>query len=392
MYYSRKIATQVGKLQKGFPVIAITGPRQAGKTTFLKNHFPSYHYFNLENPQTRELISSDPQAFLKDNPKNIIIDEIQRIPELFSYIQDHVDERQELGAIIISGSQNLLISENISQSLAGRVAYQAIFPFSLSELQKHHLMLSDYRAQILKGFYPALYGRKIGATSYYAQYIATYVERDVRLIKNIQNLSQFQKFIGLLAGRVGQVVNMASLASDTGISPNTAEDWISILEASYIAYRLQPYYKNTGKRLIKSPKIYFYDTGLLCSLLHITSVRELAQHFGIGGIFENFIISECKKEISMNNVSTGVYFYRDNHGNEVDLVFDTGSALLPLEIKSSTTFSNNFFKGFDYWRRHVDKRSHGVVVFAGDTTQQVGENELVSWRDFSRVIGKVLKK
>lgn len=389
MYYSRKISSQILKLQKGFPVISVTGPRQSGKTTFLQHYFASYTYFNLENPQTRELIASDPQQFLEQNPKNIIIDEVQRLPELLSYIQAHADKRQEMGTIIISGSQNLLISEKISQSLAGRAAYQTIFPFSLSELKKHCLDLPNHYEQIIKGFYPALYSRDISPLLYYSQYLATYVERDARLIKNIQNLSQFQRFMGLLAGRVGQIVNVSSLANDTGIAPNTAEDWLSILEASYIIYRLQPYYKNTGKRLIKSPKIFFYDTGVLCSLLNISSVEELRNHFAVGSIFENLIVSEFKKELSENNKSAKINFYRDNHGNEIDLVVDTGGKLIPIEIKSSATFSRNFFIGFDYWRKHLDNKVHGYVVYSGKETQNVGNDRLISWTKLQKIFALI---
>lgn len=389
MYYSRQVSFQISKLQKGFPVISVTGPRQSGKTTFLQHHFIKYSYFNLENPQTRQFIASDPQQFLESNPKNVIIDEVQRLPDLLSYIQAHVDKRQEMGSIVISGSQNLLISEKISQSLAGRAAYQNVYPFSLSELQMHKLNTSSHYSQILKGFYPALYSRDISPSLYYSQYLATYVERDARLIKNIQNLSQFQKFMGLLAGRVGQVINVSSLANDTGIAPNTAEDWISILEASYIVYRLQPYYKNTGKRLIKSPKILFYDTGVLCALLNISSINELTNHFAIGSIFENFIISEFKKEISVTNKSASIYFYRDNHGNEIDLVIDIGGSLIPIEIKSSTTYSNSFFSGFNYWRKHIDQHVQGFVVYSGGNTQKVHNDKLISWSNLHYIFDKI---
>ena len=389
MYFKRKVSSQIAKLQKGFPVISVTGPRQSGKTTFLQHHLFNYSYFNLENPQTRELIESDPQQFFKSNPKNIIIDEVQRLPELLSYIQVHVDEQQKMGSIVISGSHNLLISEKISQSLAGRAGYQNIFPFSLTELTTHKLNLSNRYEQILKGFYPSLYTRDIEPALYYSRYLATYVERDARLIKNIQNLSQFQKFMGLLAGRVGQVVNVSSLANDTGIAPNTAEDWISILEASYIVYRLQPYYKNVGKRLIKSPKIFFYDTGVLCSLLNLSTVNELTNHYAVGSIFENFIISEFKKEISETNKSARIYFYRDNHGNEMDLVIDTAGNLIPIEIKSSATYSKTFFKGFDYWKKHIDEKANGFVVYGGENSQKIQSNELVSWMNLQKVFAKI---
>ena len=389
MYYSRQIATQINALQKGFPVVSVTGPRQSGKTTFLQHHFSDYSYYNLENPQTREFIETDPQQFLQLNPRHVIIDEIQRLPELISYIQAHVDKQQEMGAIIISGSQNLLISEKISQSLAGRAAYQNIFPFSLRELQQHNINYVSRHEQILTGFYPALYARDISPSLYYAQYIMTYVERDARLIKNIQDLSQFQKFMKLLAGRAGQIVNLSSLANDTGISPNTVEDWISILEASYIVYRLQPYFINIGKRLIRSPKIFFYDTGLLCSLLNISSIQELVHHFAIGSIFENFIISEFKKELSNTNKSAQMYFYRDSHGNEIDLVIDSGTRLLPIEIKSATTCSNNFFKGFEYWNVHMKNQTQGIVIYGGDTTQNVQKNMLVSWKELQTIFNTI---
>lgn len=389
MYFKRNVSSQISKLKKGFPVISVTGPRQSGKTTFLQHYFSDYTYFNLESPQTREFIESDPQQFLKSNPQNIIIDEVQRLPELLSYIQVHVDKQQKMGSIVISGSQNLLISEKISQSLSGRAGYQNIFPFSLKELATHKLNLSNHYKQILKGFYPALYTRDVEPSLFYSRYLATYVERDARLIKNIQNLSQFQKFMGLLSGRVGQVVNVSALANDTGISPNTAEDWISILEASYIVYRLQPYYKNIGKRLIKSPKIYFYDTGVLCSLLNLSSVNELMNHFAVGSIFENFIISEFKKEISETNRSVQIYFYRDNHGNEIDLIIDTGGNLIPIEIKSSTTFSKTFFKGFEYWKKHVDETTQGFVVYGGEDSQKIQDHEIISWMNLQKVFLKL---
>lgn len=389
MYYGREVSNQISQLQKGFPVISVTGPRQSGKTTFLQHQFAEFSYFNLENPQTRELVANDPEQFLQLNPSRVIIDEVQRLPELLSYVQAHVDKREEMGAIIISGSQNLLISERVSQSLAGRAAYQNIFPFSLKELKKNQLDLDNYHDQILKGFYPAVYSRDIAPSLYYSQYLATYVERDARLIKNIQNLSQFQRFMGLLAGRVGQIVNIVSLASDTGISPNTAEDWISILEASYIVYRLQPYYQNLGKRLIKSPKIFFYDTGVLCSLLNISSKKELVNHFAIGSIFENFVIAEFKKELSETNKSASVYFYRDNHGNEIDLVINTGGKLIPVEIKSSTTYNSSFFAGFDYWRKHIDSQARGYVVYGGENTQKIGGNELISWSKLQNIFRRI---
>ena len=385
MYYSRDIKRQVNKLLKGFPVLSVTGPRQSGKTTFLQHQFPKYGYFNLENPQTLDLIQADPQLFLRENPKHIIIDEVQRYPELLSYIQAHVDGRDEMGSIIISGSQNLLISEKISQSLAGRAAYQTVYPFSIGELKKHSLQTTDHIEQMLRGFYPALYSREVDAQTYYPQYIATYVERDARLIRSIENLSLFRKFIGLLAGRVGQVLNVSSLAFDTGISPNTAEDWISILEASYLVYRLPPYYKNIGKRLIKSPKVYFSDTGLLCSILNLNSRNEVIHYHNIGNLFENFIIGEVQKTISNSGQSADLCFYRDSHGNELDLLIDHGITQTPIEIKSATTFSPSFLKGINYWQKTTHADTAGFIIYAGDKSQEIQNNQLLKWSQLDAV-------
>lgn len=389
MYYQRNIKDTVARLSRGFPVISVTGPRQSGKTTFLLHHFVGYEYFNLEDPQIRQLIEADPKHFLEIHSKNIIIDEVQRIPDFLSYIQAHVDTHQTMGSIIISGSQNLLISERISQSLAGRAAYQNILPFSCRELKESSLLQGNRYQQILKGFYPALYTREISPFDYYKQYLSTYIERDVRLIKNVQDLSQSQKFMQLLAGRVGQVLNISSLANDVGISPNTALQWVSILEASYIAYRLPPYFGNAGKRLIKSPKIYFYDTGVLCALLNISSENELTTHYNIGSIFENMIISEFMKELAETGASAKLYFYRDNHGNEMDLVVDTGTELLPIEIKSSSTFTKNFFSNFNYWQRNVKKDASGYVVYGGTTTQDIKEHKLVSWKNLEVIFSEI---
>ncbi len=384
MYYSRQISPKVSKLAKGFPIIVLTGPRQSGKTTFIKHYFHKYSYFNLENPQTRTLIANDPQQFFQQNPEKIIIDEVQRLPELFSYIQSHVDSNPKMGTIILSGSQNLLISEKINQSLAGRAAYQTLYPYSLNELQKHKLDIKNRYGQMIKGFYPALYSRKISPQDYYAQYISTYVERDARLIKNIQNLSLFQKFISLLAGRVGQVLNISSLANDVGLSPNATGDWISILEASYLVFRLQPYYRNFGKRLIKSPKIYFYDTGLLCSLLTISSTKELISHYAVGSIFENFIVADIKKTLSVKG-KPNIYFYRDSHGNEIDLLVQKGNTIIPVEIKASSTYNASFWKGLAYWRQNINKKAAGYLIYGGRYKQKVKQDYLIGWESVKEI-------
>jgi len=386
MYIDRSIKQQVLELKKGFPVVVITGPRQAGKTTFLQHNFPKNKYFNLEDPITLQIIKDDPTTFFQDNPSNIIIDEVQRFPELLSHIQVLVDQRQEMGSIFLSGSQNLLLSEKVSQTLAGRAAYQTVLPFSLEELKNADLLGKNRFNQILKGGYPSIYVRDISPNTYFKQYIATYTERDVRQIRNVSELSQFQKFMILLAGRVGQILNVSSLASDVGISPNTAEDWISILEASYVVYRLQPYFKNVGKRLIKSPKLYFYDTGLLTTLLKIHDKESLQSHYLIGNIFENFAVSEFVKAINNSEISAQLYYYRDNHGNEVDLIVDRGDHQIPIEIKLSASYSSDFFKGITYWNEIV-KGNRGYVVYGGKEKIMVKDQIILPWNNLAQILG-----
>jgi hypothetical protein len=379
MYIQRNVKSIISKLSKGFPVITITGPRQSGKTTFLQHNFSKFKYFNLEDPITLKIIQDDPVTFFKENPRHIIIDEIQRFPELLSYIQVLVDKTQEMGSILLSGSQNLLVSEKISQSLAGRSAYQSILPLGLKELVKSNLLEKDKFEQILKGGYPSLYNREVSPSIYFKQYIATYTERDVRQIRSISDLSQFQKFMILLAGRVGQLLNVSSLANDIGVSPNTVEDWISILEASYIVYRLQPYFKNFGKRLIKSPKLYFYDTALLSTLLNIQDSKQLSSHYLAGSIYENFLISEILKEINNSGELTKLYFYRDSNGNEVDLIIDYGEKQIPVEIKLSASYSSDFLKGLKYWNENVDDKQKGFVIYGDDKELNINGIKILPW-------------
>jgi len=387
MYIEREINKQFSKLKKGFPVIAITGPRQSGKTTFLQHNFPKYKYFNLEDPTTLQFIKDDPVTFFQDNPSKIIIDEVQRFPELLSYIQVLVDKKQEVGSILLSGSQNLLLSEKISQTLAGRAAYQTVLPFSFSELKKYDLLGKNRYAQILKGGYPSIYTRDVSPVTYFKQYISTYTERDIRQIRNISELSQFQKFMSLLAGRIGQLLNVATLATDAGVSPNTANDWISILEASYVVFRLQPYYQNIGKRLMKSPKLYFYDTALLTTLLKINEKETLQSHYLVGNIFENFIISEFVKEINNQQISTQLCFFRDNHGNEVDLIIDYGNSVVPIEIKSSASYNATFCEGIDYWNTTV-KAKGGYVIYGGDEKLTVNGKIILPWISIAQALKK----
>ncbi len=382
MLLVRSLGEKIKLLSTKFPVVAVTGPRQSGKTTLIRSLYGNYKYYNLENLEFLNLVEKNPAGFIKSNSK-IIIDEVQKLPDLFSYIQVSVDNKKIMGDYVISGSQNLLLSQNISQSLAGRAAYITLLPFSYDELKSKNLQKKSVYGQILTGFYPAIYDRDINPTDYFNEYIITYVERDVRQLINIVDLTQFRKFLGLLAGRIGQLLNLSSLANDVGVSHNTIEGWISLLEASYIVYRLPPYFGNFGKRLIKSPKIYFYDVGLACRLLNISSEEELITHSSVGNLFENLVISEIQKYINNFSKSATLYFYRDNTGNEVDLVIDTGGGQIPVEIKSAGTFSNDFLKGID---RFVSldkdlKANHRFVIYAGVQTGEFDNTNLLCWNN-----------
>ncbi len=386
MIYQRDILSQIKQGSKYFPVIAVIGSRQSGKTTLIKNHFPEFAYYNLENPSTLQLAMADPIAMLNNSTKGIFIDEIQRYPEMLSYIQAFVDEHKKMGKVIVSGSQNLLISDKISQTLSGRAAYYSVYPLSLSEMDTNGLTVKTFPSQAWYGFYPAIYDRKIPPPQYYEQYIATYIERDVREIKNIGNLALFRKFMGLIAGRVGQLLNNASLANDVGVSAHTIEEWLSVMEASYVIYRLQPYFHNLGKRLIKTPKIYFYDTGVLCHLLGLDSADEVSHHYGVGSIFENLVISNIMKEISNRQTKIDMYFYRDSNGNEIDLILKKGEITLPIEIKSGETYASHFSKYIDYWRELKPESKRGAIIYNGKPQIQLTDYDLLNWRSMDSVM------
>lgn len=390
----RQMTQRINELRKSFPVIVVTGPRQSGKTTLIREMFPDYKYFNLESPQTLQAVQDDPAGLVNPKTRNIIIDEVQRVPEILSYIQVAVDEQQIAGNFILSGSENLLLSEKIIQSLAGRAAYVNLLPLSYEELKLAGKEHKSIYKQLFTGQFPALYSKKYEPLEYYEQYLATYVERDVKQISNLINLTQFRTFLGLLAGRIGQVVNNVSLANDVGVSPNTIGNWISILEASYIIFRLQPYYENFGKRHIKSPKIYFTDTGLACRLLNLTESDQLKNFFLIGGLFENLIILEIKKYLQNTKPAAKLYFFRDTHGNEVDLIIDQGTTQIPVEIKSGSTFSPSFLKGTRYWSSLLDEKSQkkslpGFVIYSGDQLYKTNEYSLINWQDLSQIFDQI---
>lgn len=380
----RQLTTEILDLVKHYPVVAILGPRQSGKSTLVQNIFPQKKYVNMEMPDDRRAIEQDPREFLDAiPPEGVIIDEVQRFPELISYIQVFVDEHKQNGQIILTGSHQLELHEAISQSLAGRIGIVKLLPLSLQELQSYDLDLTQYDADqlMLRGFYPKLYTDNITANRYYQNYVSTYIERDVRKMINVKDLGLFQDFLRLLAGRVGQLMNADSLGNDLGISNHTVNQWLSILEASYITIKLRPYFENFGKRIIKSPKIYFIDTGLLCYLLGIETDVQLKRDPLRGNIYENMVMLELIKYKYNLGKEHNLYFMRDNHDNEVDVIYKNANELIPIEIKSSKTFNPAFLKGLKYFTALQEERSpRGYLIYSGEARPNIGQFSIVNYQ------------
>ena len=378
----RTLASKVTSLAQKFQVITLTGPRQSGKTTLVRATFPDLPYVSLEEPDIRQIALTDPRGFLSNYPNGVILDEIQNTPELFSYIQRIVDENHQI-QFILTGSSNFLLMEKISQTLAGRTAVLHLLPFSLQELEP---LADSYENLIFKGQYPRIYDRAIPPTDFYPSYIQTYVDRDVRMIKNIGDINAFIQFTQLCADRIGQPLNNASLANDAGISPNTAKSWLSILESSYILYRLQPYHRNFNKRLIKSPKLYFYDTGVACSLLGIREQEQVNLHYMKGSLFENLILNEFIKRSFNRGENRQPYYWQDNHGKEIDCLLVNGEKVTAVEIKSGKTMSTSYFENLKYWRSLAAlPESQEYVVFGGDQSMQTSAGTLISWKNLDRI-------
>lgn len=361
----RTAESELKKLASQFKAVALNGPRQSGKTTLVRKAFPDKAYVSLENPDIRSYALNDPRGFLANYPKGAILDEVQRAPELFSYLQQVLDESTEKGAFILTGSNNFLLQESISQSLAGRIAYLTLLPLSLAEIDG---LESDINQLIFKGGYPVLHAEKTDPAKWFPNYISTYVERDVRQLKNVVDLTTFEHFIRLCAGRTGQLLNMSSLALETGVDQKTVAAWLSVLETSFILFRLQPYYKNYNKRMVKMPKLYFYDTGLAAALLGIDHADMLEMHPFRGSLFENLVVTEFLKQRLNSGLSNNIYFWRDSTGNEIDLLIDRTPDLLPIEIKSGRTVTSDYFKGLNFWNKLTGNKG-GMVVYGGDMKQ-----------------------
>lgn len=379
---TRTLEEKLRAMARSFPIVTLTGPRQSGKSTLLRHTFPDYAYVSLEDPDVRLFASEDPRGFIATYPRKVVIDEAQHVPALFSYLQTHTDERGEAGMYILAGSHNFLLMQSISQSLAGRTAILKLLPLSHAELRDASLLTPDVDAEIFMGGYPRLYASHIAPTDFYPAYIQTYVERDVRQLKQIGDLSRFVRFIKLCAGRIGQLVNLSSLANECSIAVSTVSAWLSVLEAGYICYLLQPDYRNYAKRLVKSPKLYFYDTGLACSLLGIQTAAQVSTHYLRGGLFENMVINEFAKQALHCGQMPDLTFWRSSNGIEVDLIRHTADGQYGYEIKSSSTFSPDFFKGLRSWAALAEETTdHCSVVYTGDTCFNTSQGSVRTWDD-----------
>lgn len=372
--FTRQIMPKVIQLFQKFPVVGITGPRQSGKTTLAKEAFPHLPYVTMEDFDIRSQALEDPRGFLNIHGKNgLIIDEIQHVPQLFSYIQTISDERDTPGQFVVTGSHNFLLLEKISQTLAGRIGLFTLLPLSYQENE-----IQDISNYVVQGAFPRVHRYQIDPQDFYPNYLQTYIERDVRLIQSITDLGLFQKFIKLCAGRIGQLLNITSLASECGISHTTARAWLSVLEASYIIFLLPPYFKKFNKRLMKSPKLYFYDTGIACHLLGIKSQEVFETHHMKGGLFENLIILEMLKSHFNHYTHEQLYFWRDQTGHEIDVLTEHG---LPIEIKSGQTINGHYFSSLKFFLEISDFKK-GLVVYGGPQSTQRHDIQVVDCKTF----------
>lgn len=380
----RDAATLLEELSSTFKAIAITGPRQSGKTTLVKLLFPDKPYVTLENPVDRNLALTDPINFLSAFPKGAILDEVQKTPELFSYLQGILDSTTERGKFILTGSNNFLLLESISQSLAGRISYLDLLPFTIEESTKCPTPPATMEEHLFFGGYPSIVHDRIKPETWFASYVRTYVERDVRLIKNISDLNTFQRFLHLCAGRIGQQINLTNLANDTGVDHKTIQSWLGVLQTSYIVFTLPPYFKNFNKRLTKTAKLYFYDTGLACYLLGIKNASELTNHGYRGALFENFIVLELLKNRLNKGQRNNLYYWRDSSGNEIDVLIDNGSSQIPIEIKSASTFNIDFFKGLNFWQ-NLSGQKGGCLIYTGEGKRKILDYSIHHWKDVSQL-------
>ena len=380
---SRTAHARLLTLARGFPVVVVTGLRQSGKTTLVRAAFPQLPYCSQEDPEVRERALRDGRGFLQAYPQGAVFDEVQHAPELLSYLQTVVDATGQPGLWVLTGSQNLLLSAAVSQSFAGRAGFMELLP-----LAWHELPLADRAATalddwLLRGGYPALWQRPVAAGNWLSSYLASYVERDVCQISRVVDLMQFQRFMRMMAARAGQLLNLNEVANDLGVAQITVRDWLAVLEASYIVFRLPPYHTNFGRRLVKTPKLYFHDTGLAAWLLGITDARTMQVHPMRGALFENMLVVEYLKHCRNGGLGNGLYFWRDNIGNEVDLLIERAGELWPVEMKSGATFQPAWLRSLQTWQRHAQAARQGEALLISATPGSGWQQGvmLAEWRD-----------
>lgn len=377
--YSRALSKELIEAAREFPVVTVLGPRQSGKTTLVRQLFANKPYVSIEDPDQRTLVETDPRSFLANHPDGAILDEVQRVPELLSYLQGDVDNKQQMGRWILTGSHQTSLHQGISQSLAGRTAIAQLLPMTLAEMDSAELQ-SEIPEVIINGFYPGRYQRGIAPGRFYRAYFKTYLERDVRQLIQLRDLVAFDNFMRLLAGHVGQLINYSQFATPIGVSHHTIREWMSVLEASFLIYRLPPYFENFNKRVTKSPRLYFTDVGLACYLLGIETTDQLLRDPSYGRLYENLVITECLKQRYNAGAEPEMYFFRDLHGNEVDLILRRGRELIPIEIKASQTPQKAMTAGLDRFRKLAGDRVQQQYVVYNGAEHQLNDSRFVNLR------------
>lgn len=381
----RDAQTTLQTFAAGFPIVGITGPRQSGKTTLARAVFGDRPYASLEDPDTRAFATDDPRGFLKGFPDGAVLAEVQRCPSLFSYLQTRVDQTGRCGEFVLTGSQQFGMVSAITQSLVGRAGLLALLPFALSELRQADRVPTSVDEALWRGAYPPVHDRPVEPSIWYSNYVQTYLERDVRQLIQVRDLTQFQRFLRLCAGRTGQLLNQSALADETGVSHNTIREWLSVLEASYIIHRLPPQHRNFNKRLVKTPKLYFIDTGLAAWLLGIETASQLASHPLRGELFETWVVGEYLKHRFNGGHPSNLTFWRDRHGHEVDLLVETGDRLQPIEIKAGATVHRDSFKGLRRWLELAGgSAANPALIYAGDQRQQRQGIAVRPWHDLAQ--------
>ena len=385
---TRQATATLLDLAQGYPALAVTGPRQAGKTTLAQSTFPDKPYVSLEDPDTRSFAQDDPRGFLARLPDGAILDEVQRCPPLFSYLQTRVDANRRMAEFVLTDSQQFGLLSTITQTLAGRVGLVQLLPFSMGELGSGPLPVPSLDELLWSGLYPPIHDRQLAPERWFANYVMTYVERDVRQLIEVKNLSLFQRFLKMCAARCGQLLNMTSLANDCGVTHKTIGAWLSVLEAGYLIFLLQPHHKNFGKRLVKTPKLYFHDTGLAAYLMGIQDANHLSIHPARGALFENLVISELLKQRFNQGLPSNLYFWRNNTGDEVDLLIEQGDFLMPVEIKSGQTFNADFLTSLTKWMRYAGATAlPAQLVYGGDDNMTRQGVQVRSWRNLKDLQG-----